>query len=685
LLRRVFSGVILILLLMGIFALAFNVQPVKASGTIYIRADGSIDPPTAPILTVDNVTYTFTGNITSDADGIVVEKDNIVVDGARYTLQGTGVYPYKGIDLTSRSNVTIKNTRINAFWCSIYLSGSSGNSVSGNNITNNDYGILFLWSSNCNRISGNNITANKNHGISLFDSSDNNSISGNNLRNNGEGIELWSSSSNSMVGNNITNMWDGITLTNSSNNKLRDNNMSDNQYNFGVYGLELSDLINDVDSSNTVDGKLVCYWVNRHDEVVPADAGYVAVVNSTDITVKNLDLKNNEQGILLAYSKNSTITGNNITNNWLGVESIESSNNSVVGNNITNSYYGILLGYSSNNTISGNNITANNYYGISLYSSSNNTIYHNNLIDNTQQVYDISLDHPELPNSINVWDDGYPSGGNYWSDYKGSDEKSGPNQDLPGSDCIGDTPYVIDANNRDRYPLMKPWTPPVEVQVGVKTGDWIKLDYTITGWPPGTPYPEWIKIEFLSVQATIATIRVTLRMSNGTEQSDTITADVTAGGGTFGTLSGFVIPANLTTGDSIYMSGCGYVTIAGETARTYAGANRTVVYTSFTLYGAQLTYYWDKKTGIMVEAYGIYPQLNMTATVKATETNMWQRLYGDVNSDGVVDIRDIAIFGKAFGSYPGHPRWNQTADLDGNGIINILDGVMIAKNFGKKW
>lgn len=51
-------------------------------------------------------------------------------------------------------------------------------------------------------------------------------------------------------------------------------------------------------------------------------------------------------------------------------------------------------------------------------------------------------------------DDGYPSGGNYWSDYSGVDEKSGPNQDLSGSDGIGDTPYVIDENNTDHYPLI---------------------------------------------------------------------------------------------------------------------------------------------------------------------------------------------------------------------------------------
>jgi hypothetical protein len=69
--------------------------------------------------------------------------------------------------------------------------------------------------------------------------------------------------------------------------------------------------------------------------------------------------------------------------------------------------------------------------------SFNNSIYHNNFVDNGQQFYSY--------NATNDWDDGYPSGGNYWSDYNGTDANH---------DGIGDTPYVIDANNIDHYPLV---------------------------------------------------------------------------------------------------------------------------------------------------------------------------------------------------------------------------------------
>ena len=54
----------------------------------------------------------------------------------------------------------------------------------------------------------------------------------------------------------------------------------------------------------------------------------------------------------------------------------------------------------------------------------------------------------------NTWDDGYPSGGNYWSDYADIDQYCGPYQNETGPDGIWDHPYEIDENNIDHYPIV---------------------------------------------------------------------------------------------------------------------------------------------------------------------------------------------------------------------------------------
>lgn len=280
-LKKIVTGTVLTvltLLLISIVAVAVNVQSAKGwSGTVYIRADGSIDPSDAPIITYDNVTYTLTDNITSPGgDGIVVERDNIIIDGKGFTIEGWRVYPPKGIYLSNRVNVTIQDTRIEGFCYGIYLDYSSNNSIVRNNMTKSLY-----------------------NGITLWDSSNYNSI----------------------VGNNITAIdYDGVYIADSSNN-------------------------------------IICR--------------------------------------------------NRIANNW---------------------------------------------YGVYLWgNSSNNIIYHNNFIDTGPSIGSLGY--------VNAWDNGYPAGGNFWSNYAGVDEKSGSYQNQSGSDGIGDTPHFPVPSNMedsDNYPLMGP-------------------------------------------------------------------------------------------------------------------------------------------------------------------------------------------------------------------------------------
>ncbi len=457
-------------------ALAFNVQPVKAilwTEPIYIRADGSIEPSDAPIITFDSVTYTLAGNIASSGDGIIVERDNITLNGADYTIQGTGAFSSKGIDLSGRTNVTIRQINSKHFYYGIWLSSSSNSSIYGNNITNNGQGI-WLFGSSDNSISLNTI-ANNELGIGLYDVyvngspnfSNHNSVNGNTVTNNNVGIKL-DSNYNSVVGNNVTiNNFTGVWLGNSFFNNVSrntiENNMhgihlfksSDNNVSENVFvddGLYVLHSYGNIVVDNLVNGKPLVYLEGVSDLAVE-NAGQVILVNCTRITVENLNLSHTAVGVQLFGTSNTTIAGNTVTNNWSGIELFESSDNSISLNTITNNWGGIGLWRSSDNCIRGNTI-ANNSRGIDLYESSNNRLCHNNLLDNTQQVRDASWDDPFVSASINDWDDGPTSGGNYWSDYEARYPEA---EELDGSG-IWDTPYVIDADNQDNYPLMYPYS-----------------------------------------------------------------------------------------------------------------------------------------------------------------------------------------------------------------------------------
>jgi parallel beta-helix repeat protein len=120
------------------------------------------------------------------------------------------------------------------------------------------------------------------------------------------------------------------------------------------------------------------------------------------------------------------------------------------------------------NIITDNDIIENKI-GIKLSDSSNNNkIYHNNFMNNNQNALDTG--------EFNQWDDDYPSGGNYWHDYTGTDSDG---------DGIGDSSYIIPGgSSEDRYPFMKPYgypsNPPSTPEIKGNTEGKPGIEYEFT-------------------------------------------------------------------------------------------------------------------------------------------------------------------------------------------------------------
>jgi parallel beta-helix repeat protein len=181
--------------------------------------------------------------------------------------------------------------------------------------------------------------------------------------------------------------------------------------------------------------------------------GILIEASSNNNTISTNTIANGEDGIYVFYSSSTTITENTLTTmSGTSLILIGSSNlNSILSNTITDGSNGILIRDSYSNTVSENRIV-NNGKGVQLANyAENNKLYRNNLIGNTQQT-DI-----ENTSTQNTWDNGYPSGGNYWNDYYGLDAYCGQYQNNTGSDGIGDTPYTIAQGVLDNYPLTHAW------------------------------------------------------------------------------------------------------------------------------------------------------------------------------------------------------------------------------------
>jgi parallel beta-helix repeat protein len=179
----------------------------------------------------------------------------------------------------------------------------------------------------------------------------------------------------------------------------------------------------------------------------------IIIKSSTKNTIwNNILLNNTFYGIEIVTADKNNISFNMVSyNKGRGINIVYSHNNIISNNNVSsNTYYGISLDNANDNKIINNTVCFNNLTGIYPHLSINNSFFYNTIINNTKQASDGVIK--------NKWDNSYPLGGNYWSDYNGIDNYKGPNQDQPGRDGIGDTYYLISPDSMDKYPLMKPYT-----------------------------------------------------------------------------------------------------------------------------------------------------------------------------------------------------------------------------------
>jgi parallel beta-helix repeat protein len=442
------------------------------------------------VIVTKSITLVGESNNTTIIDGNgrgpVVSIANSFVTISNFTMRnaGTDVREYsnpsaciaQGIFPLHDSKVE-NNVLLNAVW-GILMHGASSVDITNNVISNTvmgiDLGASYDEVTRNVTISNNFMRDFESFGTVIDGDSQYCNVVNNTVENGFCGIVLGSNLGTLIAPSN--NLVEGNTLANnvgmnllfeskqgnsqeSYTNTFRRNSLRNTGYhNLVIWGYNVGSFIQDIDSSNMVNNKGVYYLTNLSNaELDPGkypDVGYLALVNCTNVTVKDLDLSENNDGLLLAGSTGCTVTNVTLGSNYLPVLFPSSQAYPKI-------YGGLNLFESYNNTIV-NSRFYNDSYGVGLYHSDWNVFCHNSFINNGRDVIsDYSSPFQNISSgylSTNSWDNGLE--GNHWNSYTAADEDN---------DGIGDAPYVIDANNTDHCPLMGTFsefnlTPPLETE-----------------------------------------------------------------------------------------------------------------------------------------------------------------------------------------------------------------------------
>jgi len=630
-------------------------------------------------------------------------------------LSGNG----QGLLLAYTNSSTIKHVNASKHAYGIYLFDCSGSTITDNDIINNEYGVCSLYSSSIN-ITGNGVAGNQSC-IYLFNSS-NSEIVSNSLTSLSYGVELRNSDNSNIVGNHITSLDEGVYSDYSSGTNVTGNTITGTT----TYGIELSWSNSSNVAGNTITGTTTCcgielMWSNSSNvagntlinnnhgiELNHCFDNTIAVNNATDNTLGvwlfegahnntliGNDVMNNERGIYLLDSLLNNIIDNNIIGNlYEGVCLLNSSNNNVYDNNITRNNRGIYLeDGSKSDTILGNNIkengcgifldvnspsnniiensVINNTSGIRL-KSSGNTIYHNSFIGTKPQA-EVSNLYP------NHWDDGWPSGGNYWSYcYYEYNDTIRPRIPMGSSDGIGDTHYTINENNVDNYPLMKPYGGKHDIGIETVICPFCGAPYRALDPPRNNVTCTYCGANF-TIPPRLAGVIRSVYLSKTVFNTENKTYDP------------YIWIKVINYG--LYDESGITITVQMHNA-TY---NKTIKNEPFNLgYRNSRTFNCTWSTaGIAKGNYTITVSITPVTNEKYIEDNVYScnvnvTILGDINGDFKVDIKDLVLVIKAFGKYKSHPNWNENhlirnADVNNDDKVDIKDLVLVIKHYGEHY
>ncbi len=180
------------------------------------------------------------------------------------------------------------------------------------------------------------------------------------------------------------------------------------------------------------------------------------VLDVSNVTVRNLTFANSYKGISIGTSSGVTIANDTFRDigsslpfsaSW-AISMTHGNDSKIIECNFIDNMGAIFFGETFNNSIISNNIS-NSDIAFAFYGSPGNTIYNNNFFNNSINFQDQGLGLYPYNASTIIWNNG--AVGNYWSDYT----TKYPNATEVDSSGIGNTPYVIDQNNVDNYPLIQ--------------------------------------------------------------------------------------------------------------------------------------------------------------------------------------------------------------------------------------